>query len=109
MKSKTSFCCRYRKCTSWEAVPAEGYSFFESITSYVRNFMPKKTPKIGMFGPGLETNTRAIVRKILEDKTGVFNVTGMFPGTVRGKFTVHKYFSITYTIYPNMNSKFIYL
>ena len=50
--------------------------------------MPKKIYKIGMFGPGLETNnTRPIVRKILEDKTGVFTVTGMFPGMERGEET----------------------
>ena len=55
-----------------------------SFSSYIRSFLPKKIPKVAMFGPGMETETRGIVRKILEDKTGLFNTTGMFPGQIRG-------------------------
>jgi hypothetical protein len=38
-----------------------------------------------MFGPGLESSTSGIARKILEDTTGVFTVKGMFPGMSEGK------------------------
>ena len=55
-----------------------------SLTSYIKSFLPKKIPRIAMFGPGMETSTSGIVRKIIEDKTDLFQVTGMFPGQARG-------------------------
>ena len=41
-----------------------------------------------MFGPGLEMSTSPIVRKIIQDKTGLFKATGMFPGKFDGKCIV---------------------
>jgi hypothetical protein len=41
-----------------------------SFTDFLKSFLPKKswTPKIAMFGPGLESElTSGLVRKILED------------------------------------------
>ena len=39
-----------------------------------------------MFGPGLEMSTSPIVRKIIQDKTGLFKATGMFPGKFDGEY-----------------------
>lgn len=57
---------------------------FHQLSAVLRSFWPKKTPKLAMFGPGLETSTRRIVRKILEDNSGMFKTTGMFPGQFEG-------------------------
>lgn len=37
-----------------------------------------------MFGPGLESDTKGLVRQLLWDKTSPFEVTGMFPGQFEG-------------------------
>ena len=37
-----------------------------------------------MFGPGLESDTRGLVRQLLHDRTSPFDVTGMFPGQFDG-------------------------
>lgn len=56
---------------------------FNSITSMIRYFLPKKVPKFAMFGPGLETSTSKIVRKIMYTDT-VFHTEGLFPGQFDG-------------------------
>lgn len=37
-----------------------------------------------MFGPGLESDTKGLVRQLLWDSTSPFEVTGMFPGQFDG-------------------------
>ena len=48
----------------------------------LRYFLPKKTPLFAMFGPGLESNTSGLVRKIMEDSE--FQSVHMFPGKFEG-------------------------
>lgn len=57
---------------------------FHSISNVIKYFLPKKTPKLAMFGPGLETSTSKIVRKMLYDPCDVFQKLGMFPGQFNG-------------------------
>lgn len=62
---------------------------FSNISNMLRYFLPKKTPLFAMFGPGLESTTSGIVRKIIEDSD--FQSIGMFPGKfdgVGGGFTL---------------------
>lgn len=64
-------------------------AIFSNISSMLRYFLPKKTPLFAMFGPGLESKTSGIVRKIIEDSE--FQKMGMFPGKfdgVGGGFTL---------------------
>lgn len=56
------------------------------VVSTVRSFLPKKIPKLAMFGPGLESSTSSIVKKILEGQTDIFKTTGMFPGQFGGMY-----------------------
>ena len=51
--------------------------------------MPKKIPKLVMFGPGLESETSGIVRKMLEGESELFKTTGMFPGQFEGRGIYH--------------------
>jgi hypothetical protein len=37
-----------------------------------------------MFGPGLETSTSGIVRKIIQGESDLFSVVRMFPGQFGG-------------------------
>jgi len=37
-----------------------------------------------MFGPGLESDTKGLVRQLLWDSTSPFEVAGMFPGQFDG-------------------------
>ncbi|CAH1773448.1 unnamed protein product [Owenia fusiformis] len=57
---------------------------FHYISSLLRSFLPKKVPKVAMFGPGLESSTSGLVRQILWDTSGVFTRIGMFPGQFDG-------------------------
>ncbi|XP_060582950.1 F-box only protein 4-like [Ruditapes philippinarum] len=57
-------------------------ALFSNISSMLRYFLPKKTPLFAMFGPGLESNTSGLVRKIMEDSE--FQSVGMFPGKFEG-------------------------
>ena len=59
-------------------------AMFNSITSMIRYFLPKKVPKFAMFGLGLETNTSKIVRKIM-NRNPMFQTVGLFPGQFDGK------------------------
>ena len=58
-------------------------AIFNSISSMIRYFLPKKVPKFAMFGPGLETNTSKIVLKIMH-RNPVFQTVGLFPGQFDG-------------------------
>ena len=39
-----------------------------------------------MFGPGLESETSGLTRKIIEHNTGIFKNKGMFPGQFGGMY-----------------------
>ncbi|XP_077981102.1 F-box only protein 4-like isoform X2 [Glandiceps talaboti] len=62
------------------------------LTNLLRVFMPKKAPRLVMFGPGLETNVSGITRAIMFDGNPEFKITGMFPGEIDG---VGSGFSVT--------------
>ncbi|CAD5111180.1 DgyrCDS514 [Dimorphilus gyrociliatus] len=53
------------------------------FSSIIRSMLPKKIPKIAMFGPGLETSTSGIVQQML-NRRDVFESLGMFPGQFEG-------------------------
>lgn len=62
---------------------------FSNISTILRYFLPKKTPLFAMFGPGLESNTSGLVRRIINESD--FEQIGMFPGKfdgVGGGFTM---------------------
>ena len=62
---------------------------FSNISTILRYFLPKKTPLFAMFGPGLETKTSGLVRRIISESD--FEQIGMFPGKfdgVGGGFTL---------------------
>ena len=50
----------------------------------IRSFLPKKTPKIAMFGPGLESGTLKIVPLILNN-SDMLKTVGVAPGEFSGK------------------------
>ena len=64
-------------------------AIFNSISSMIRYFLPKKVPKFAMFGPGLETDTSKIVRKIMKSNT-TYQTVGLFPGQFDGNYTPNK-------------------
>lgn len=58
-----------------------------SFTDFLKSFLPKKswTPKIAMFGPGLESDlTSGIVRKILYENNQYMERTGLVSGQFEG-------------------------
>ncbi|XP_022317177.2 F-box only protein 4-like isoform X1 [Crassostrea virginica] len=61
----------------------EENSLFRSFTSMIRSFLPKKTPKIAMFGPGLESGTLKIVPLILNN-SDMLKTVGVAPGEFSG-------------------------
>lgn len=53
-----------------------------------------------MFGPGLESETSGLTRKIIELKSGIFEATGMFPGQFDGLYICNnKHFNLLSAIY----------
>ncbi|KAL4236608.1 common myeloid progenitor cell proliferation [Mactra antiquata] len=64
-------------------------ALFSNLTYMLRYFLPKKIPMFAMFGPGLESKTSGLVRKIMHDSD--FQCMAMFPGKfdgVGGGFTL---------------------
>lgn len=61
----------------------EENALFRSFTSMIRSFLPKKTPKIAMFGPGLESGTLKIVPLIINN-TDMLKTVGVAPGEFTG-------------------------
>ncbi|KAL9951009.1 hypothetical protein ACROYT_G043595 [Oculina patagonica] len=61
---------------------------FKSIVFYnlqnLSSFFKRKSPRLVMFGPGLESDTKGLVHQLLWDSTSPFEVTGMFPGQFDG-------------------------
>lgn len=75
----------YLRCSPVVAEMSKRQNFIlHHLSSIFRSFWPKKTPKLAMFGPGLESRTSLLVRKILEDKTRLFKMVRMFPGQFGG-------------------------
>lgn len=61
----------------------EENALFRSFTSMIRSFLPKKTPNIAMFGPGLESGTLKIVPLIINN-TDMLKTVGVAPGEFTG-------------------------
>ncbi|XP_059155269.1 F-box only protein 4-like [Physella acuta] len=57
---------------------------FHNVTSMFKYLMPKKVPKVAMFGPGLEQSTSSIVRQMLYENNSTFTRVAMFPGQFDG-------------------------
>lgn len=64
----------------------EDNAIFSSFTNMIRSFLPKKTPKIAMFGPGLESDTSAIVRNMLYEQSQQLERVGLVPGQCDGTY-----------------------
>lgn len=70
----------------------------------IRSFLPKKTPKIAMFGPGLESGTLKIVPLIINN-TDMLKTVGVAPGEFTGnniffnmsQYSFHNFFQIFFT------------
>jgi F-box protein 4 len=63
----------------------EENAIFSSFTNMIRSFLPKKTPKVAMFGPGLESDTSIIVRNMLYEQSNQLERVGLVPGQYDGK------------------------
>ncbi|PVD22809.1 hypothetical protein C0Q70_16065 [Pomacea canaliculata] len=59
-------------------------STFHQVSTVLKYLLPKKVPKAAMFGPGLETSTSGIVRKMLYENNDNFTRIAMFPGQFEG-------------------------
>ncbi|BFY99993.1 hypothetical protein BsWGS_03033 [Bradybaena similaris] len=60
------------------------HSTFHHVSSLLKYLLPKKIPKVAMFGPGLEQSTSGIVRRILYEENQIFTRVAMFPGQFDG-------------------------
>ena len=82
------FCCRYLRCCPACRSLRRTRESFKSIVFYnlqnLSSFFKRKSPRLVMFGPGLESDTKGLVRQLLWDSTSPFEVTGMFPGQFDG-------------------------
>ena len=59
---------------------------FHHVSSVLKYLIPKKTPKAAMFGPGLETSTSGLVRRMIYEDNNLFSRVAMFPGQFDGRF-----------------------
>ena len=84
---------------------------FHQLSKMLRSLIPRKTQKLVMFGPGLESGTSGIARKILEDSTGLFKTVGMFPGKFEGTCCEQDqmYNSSTFPVVTLMKSLLVYV
>lgn len=74
----------YLRCSPLVAKLSKQKHFtFHRLSDMLRSIWPKK-PKLVMFGPGLESSTSGIVRKILHGHSDLFTVVNMFPGQFDG-------------------------
>lgn len=63
-----------------------------SFMDFLKSFLPKKswTPKIAMFGPGLESDhTSGLVRKLLYDDNRYMERIGLVSGQFEGRYFVN--------------------
>ena len=81
---------------------------FHQLSSLLRSLWPKKTPRFAMFGPGLESETSGLTRKIIEHNTGIFKNKGMFPGQFGGMYILLFSFYILFILFLKLHSlKFV--
>ncbi|KAK7099930.1 hypothetical protein V1264_022959 [Littorina saxatilis] len=66
------------------ALQREESSAFHQVSSVLKYFMPKKTPKAALFGPGIEGSTSLIVRRMLYENNSPFTRVALFPGQFDG-------------------------
>ena len=59
---------------------------FHQVSQVIRYLLPKRVPKAAIFGPGLESSTSAIVRKMLYEENPDFTRLAMFPGQFDGNY-----------------------
>ncbi|XP_076463066.1 F-box only protein 4-like [Babylonia areolata] len=86
-EAASDFSCKeiYLRCSpEVQMKHREENSTFHQVSSMLKYLMPKKAPKVAMFGPGLESSTSAIVRKMLYEDQSVFHRVAMFPGQFDG-------------------------
>lgn len=75
----------YLKCSpEFQKSMRQSNSAFHHVSSMLKYFVPKKVPKVAMFGPGLEQSTSGIVRRMLYEDNTTFNRIAMFPGQFEG-------------------------
>ncbi|CAL1543841.1 unnamed protein product [Lymnaea stagnalis] len=75
----------YLKCSpEFQKSMRQSNSAFHQVSSMLKYFVPKKVPKVAMFGPGLEQSTSGIVRHMLYEDNTIFNRIAMFPGQFEG-------------------------
>ncbi|XP_071119258.1 F-box only protein 4-like [Haliotis cracherodii] len=75
----------YFKCSpEVQQCQRQELSTFHQVSQVLKSFLPKKAPRVAMFGPGLETNTSSIVRKMLYEDNETFQRIAMFPGQFEG-------------------------
>ena len=81
---------RYLRCSPEViAYRKREFVYFPSLPNLLRSLLPYSTPTVAIFGPGLESETSGIFRKILMDDTGVFQKVGLTPGEFSGKRLFH--------------------
>jgi len=79
--------CSYLRCSPEVlAHQREENSAFHQVSTVLKYLIPKKAPKVAMFGPGLESSTSGIVRKMLYEDQSHFTRVAMFPGQFDGKW-----------------------
>jgi len=75
----------YLKCSpEFQRQLHQANSTFHQVSSVLKSFIPKKIPKVAMFGPGLEQSTSGLVRKMLYEDNEKFKRVAMFPGQFDG-------------------------
>ena len=91
IKYRSLFLGRYLRCCPECRSLRKTRESFKSIVFYnlqnLSSFFKKRSPRLVMFGPGLESDTKGLVRELLWDKKSPFEVTGMFPGQFEGIYT----------------------
>lgn len=82
-----------RCCPECRSLRRSRQSSFKSVVFYnlqnLSSFFRRKSPRVVMFGPGLECDARGLVRQLLHDHTSPFEIMGMFPGQFDGKLDFH--------------------
>lgn len=77
-----------RCCPECRSMRRSRQSTFKSIVFYnlqnLSSLFRRKSPRVAMFGPGLESDARGLVRQLLHDQMSPFEIMGMFPGQFDG-------------------------
>lgn len=82
----------YLRCSPDVRKKEEKFNFMQ-IPRLIKSYFPHQPPKVVLFGPGLDSDTSRIVRKMLNtEQNEVFRNKGpfaaMFPGSVGTGFTI---------------------